>query len=122
MTGWVAVLADSCCSADPPLQQLSARSSASVPLCTTWMWHLLGGAEGDHTPVEQQNQRKLLACLVQVVRGDQHCDAMLLDTADQPQNDLLAGQIQPGQGFVHQQQLGFLGQRACQKDPLQLAP
>ena len=70
--------------------------------------------------VQQHDGREDFGRLIQVVRGDEHGDAVILQRTKNAEERFLGRHIQSGQWFVQQQELGLLGQRASQKHSLLL--
>ena len=75
---------------------------------------------GDKAQVQQNDFVKVFGDRLQIVMHDQRCFARLLEIPQHVNDGAFGGSINSGKRFVHQVQIGFLGERACQKHPLLL--
>lgn len=78
------------------------------------------GAEGDQLAVHQQDGVKNVRRRVQVVMGGDDQPSFRRQGIQQPPQGLAGRGVQPCEGFVQQQDVGFLRQGARQECPLLL--
>jgi len=84
--------------------------------------YLFGGAVGYQSSIEQSHEIEALTRQPQIVGGDENRYFLCLQFVEQSQHRLLSPRIHTGEGFVHQQHVGFLRQGTGQEDPLLLTP
>lgn len=75
----------------------------------------------DDPVIEQKNVVEILGNCLEIVMDDDRRLAFGSQTVHQGDNCPFGGGIDPGEGLVHEIQVGLLDQGACEKDPLLLA-